>query len=368
MIIHAPAVSRLFATRLQDTDPMWQISQECQAGQLLSCLLATAATSLFFMLLYLWLFKSDAVVVINLLGLAAHVAIVADLWFYGNLRRSQWLTVLVPTCIALLMSLLLGTQHQITLYLLLSPILAFLLLGRSRGLLLSLGLASCIWLMLTLNQNLWQGADSLAGLGVVNFFAAYTMAVGIGYTGERIRHRSFKRLEKLANTDPLTGAMNRRRFFENWRRAKAEANRGLSEFAFLLLDIDYFKATNDSYGHDCGDAVLQQLVQLLEDRLRPYDLLGRLGGEEFGLLLRGVSAADAERKAEEIRAKVAEHNFGDEQVPHLPITVSIGIVHMPRRHGRSIESLYKQADMQLYHAKRAGRNQVVLADKFFEPA
>lgn len=125
----------------------------------------------------------------------------------------------------------------------------------------------------------------------------------------------------------------------------------------LMLDIDHFKAVNDSYGHRMGDEVLKRFAQVVKLSLRQQDLLGRYGGEEFVILLPATGLAGAEQLAEKVRTSVAVATF-----PHAqPLSLSIGCVQV--RSGESLDAAIERADVCLYQAKRAGRNRVVLNEK-----
>ncbi len=163
-------------------------------------------------------------------------------------------------------------------------------------------------------------------------------------------------LSRLATTDPLTGVANRRRFIEQLEVELARIKRFGMPAAFLMVDIDHFKNVNDTHGHAIGDAVLQHLVELSRHHLRSIDLFGRLGGEEFGILLPGTDAAGARQFADGFRRHVADTPFhgGAEAIP---VTVSIGIAEFDPGDAAS-DSILARADAALYRAKEGGRNRV----------
>ncbi|ACB59684.1 diguanylate cyclase [Exiguobacterium sp. PvP048] len=156
--------------------------------------------------------------------------------------------------------------------------------------------------------------------------------------------------QKLAMTDALTGLANRRRLDDSLSLV-GSAEEG---YSLILIDIDFFKHVNDTYGHDAGDDVLRQLGTTLASLARPDDLVGRYGGEEFLIILPNTSLADAKSIAELARTTVARNLFPTTAVPDLQITISLGIAHSSSSH-TSLEAL-QQADKALYHSKDSGRN------------
>jgi len=163
-------------------------------------------------------------------------------------------------------------------------------------------------------------------------------------------------LRHLATTDPLTGVANRRSFLERLEIEQSRIRRFGVLGALLMLDIDHFKKVNDTFGHTIGDSVLRQLCDLHGQWLRDIDLMGRLGGEEFGILLPGTDVAGALQVAERFRCEVANMPFqGDSG--RIAVTVSIGVTRIdPTDAGP--ESVLARADVALYTAKLRGRNRV----------
>ena len=173
---------------------------------------------------------------------------------------------------------------------------------------------------------------------------------------------SVKASLELAVTDSLTGLYNRR-YMETHLSSLIEhfINRGKS-LAVLAVDVDFFKPVNDTYGHDAGDKVLQELAVRIRENTRSIDLCCRTGGEEFVLILPSTNMAAAHVIAERLRKSVASKLFsvGQEKIPAIPITVSIGVATLANVED-SLERLLKRADSALYAAKREGRNRVVQA-------
>ncbi|BAX60485.1 GGDEF domain-containing protein [Burkholderia stabilis] len=172
--------------------------------------------------------------------------------------------------------------------------------------------------------------------------------------------RTNEKLEYMAATDPLTGAANRRRFIERVEAEIARARRNGAPFSLLSLDLDHFKAINDSYGHQTGDQVLQRFVKKCLDAIRPYDGVARVGGEEFMVLLPQAALDTARLVGERIRAAIAGAPFENADGKPIEVTVSVGISEFGRD-GETIDAILRKADERLYEAKHQGRNRVIAA-------
>ncbi|APX94459.1 PAS domain S-box protein [Halomonas sp. 1513] len=165
------------------------------------------------------------------------------------------------------------------------------------------------------------------------------------------------RLTQQAATDWLTGAANRRQLMRQARRELARAQRNGTPLSLLCLDLDHFKTVNDVHGHQVGDQVLKQVASTMEENLRPSDLLARVGGEEFQILLPDTDIEQAGEIAERIRSTLydLEIRLNDKV---LKITVSVGCAQIGRD-GEDIDSLMRIGDKRLYEAKALGRNRWV---------
>ncbi len=170
------------------------------------------------------------------------------------------------------------------------------------------------------------------------------------------RKRLEDELRRLATTDPLTGIANRRHFIEQVERELARSTRYGLPLAFLMLDIDYFKNVNDTFGHAAGDEVLKSMALALRETLRATDVIGRLGGEEFGVLLIQTDLEGAKLMAERLRSILQSALVETESGP-IRYTVSIGLASSIGD-DVSVEALMKRADIALYKAKETGRNRV----------
>ncbi len=194
---------------------------------------------------------------------------------------------------------------------------------------------------------------------------AVSLVVGIvvvgllGFRLARVIGETNAQLMALATRDPLTGQYNQRTLVETLDRTLAHANRYGASCAILFLDIDHFKALNDTHGHLAGDAALKAFAGAIAARVRGVDTVGRWGGEEFLAILPQTDGVTALASAERIRTAIAAHPF--DAVHGAQITCSIGVASYPRD-GGSRETLIAAADRALYSAKRQGRNRVCLAD------
>lgn len=174
------------------------------------------------------------------------------------------------------------------------------------------------------------------------------------------RRRMMEKLKDQANLDYLTGLYNRRHFIERGTQELARAMRYAKPLSLLMLDIDEFKQINDTRGHRTGDLVLRHLSRLLGETLRSADFCGRLGGEEFAVLLPETGSAAATEIAERLRAGIAASAVVPEEGPPVRYTVSIGVTTLSEGDS-NIDTLLGQADQRLYQAKRGGRNRICVA-------
>ena len=176
---------------------------------------------------------------------------------------------------------------------------------------------------------------------------------------ERIRQLNTK-LERLAMTDELTGLMNRRSFLVQCEKEISKSQRYKTPLSMLLLDIDRFKTINDRYGHDTGDFVLKRFSRILIENVRAIDMVARMGGEEFSVLLPNTVAKDAVKLAERIRLAVEQESY-QIQNEIIGVTVSIGVASYGKKTS-NLANIIKHADNSMYQAKNQGRNQVVFLE------
>ncbi|MBP9903927.1 MAG: GGDEF domain-containing protein [Rhodoferax sp.] len=167
-----------------------------------------------------------------------------------------------------------------------------------------------------------------------------------------------RELQRMTRLDGLTGLYNRSTFAELARQELARAQRQSSSTTILLLDLDYFKRVNDTWGHPAGDAVLKNVAVVANNTVRATDLVGRLGGEEFIILLPNTSLEAARRLAEKLRANL-EHSSVVWEKSAIHTTVSIGVASTSAAENLDFDHLYTVADKALYIAKEKGRNRVI---------
>ncbi|MET0616637.1 MAG: diguanylate cyclase, partial [Luteibacter sp.] len=205
-------------------------------------------------------------------------------------------------------------------------------------------------------QGMLAGAPWLPDAAIaVGAFEAIVLSIGLSDRALTIRHDRDK-ARQLADSDPLTGVHNRRA----WTDAALERlEQGMSRpIALLFLDLDHFKELNDRYGHAAGDRALVAVAAALRDELRPSDLLGRFGGEEFVAMLQGVDKENALQVSTRLCRRITrlDVHLGENSEP---LTVSIGVAL--RTPADTLQSLIERADAAMYAAKLAGRNRVVCA-------
>ncbi len=160
----------------------------------------------------------------------------------------------------------------------------------------------------------------------------------------------------LSVTDALTGLYNRRHFEDNLEREFLRAVRYKSNLSFAIIDVDFFKKINDTYGHSCGDYVLKEIAYLILQTFRKTDLVFRYGGEEFTVIITETPLEKAVIPLERLRKSIEEYIFSYNK-NKIKITVSIGVSTVNEK-VKSVHELFENADKALYQAKENGRNQI----------
>lgn len=184
--------------------------------------------------------------------------------------------------------------------------------------------------------------------------SSFGEAIKLSLSNLRLRES----LRQQAVVDALTGLFNRRYLEEMLPRELHRVIRQGGALCVAMLDLDHFKKYNDRFGHEAGDTLLRQLGSLLREGLRRSDMVCRYGGEEFALILPGLSLADAYQRLEGVRQRIAALHINSHGQHIGSVTVSLGLAEAPE-HGRSVEEVLRAADLALYQAKAQGRNRIV---------
>lgn len=299
------------------------------------------------------------------LALAEWVAGAVALFSAFQVNRSRrlhlWIyAYLVPTfCFFIFIVVKPDASTTAFVWIFMMPMLSYLLLGRLAGFLLTApfmlygGLYYLVQLEPIVNARVMIDLLNpvFCGLLTLVFMHIY----------ESMRADDQTKLVTLAETDALTGLANRGSFRATLIRTINEAGRSNTEFALVLMDLDHFKRVNDNLGHDAGDEALRRIGHCLRERLRSTDSVGRLGGEEFGLILRDVDTAGAYLLVDELRQRIADSEMQYDG-HRVRLTATFGIAHWPRD-ARVSNDLYQVADRRLYGGKRAGRNVISERDE-----
>lgn len=209
--------------------------------------------------------------------------------------------------------------------------------------------------ILQLQQALDRKAAQVSRLSIVLLLMVLAF---IAFWAYRVK-RSQLHFMKLAHRDGLTGVFNRQHFVNTVTQQLEYCHKSSREACLVLLDMDHFKSINDSHGHAVGDRALQRAVKACQAHLRSTDVLGRLGGEEFGILLPECTLVQTSARAEQIRAAIAASS-GEGLDAEIAVSASFGIADTAR-YGYDLRELLIRADDALYQAKRDGRNRVCVA-------
>lgn len=206
-------------------------------------------------------------------------------------------------------------------------------------------------------------AGALLSVSASGLLVAFVVVFGasLGFV-MAVFERVAGQLDELGMRDAMTGCLNRGATDALLAHELQMGRRQGRAVAFVLLDLDRFRLINDRHGHDVADAVLLQFTRTVRERLRESDVIGRTGGEEFGLVLPGTDLAGARRLAEDIRRSVESIRIADAKGRVVPVTVSAGVATAAASEELLVEQLYARADQALYAAKRGGRNRVAHSD------
>ncbi len=232
------------------------------------------------------------------------------------------------------------------------------------------------WIFTVSGLRLWQATISAFTTFLISFLATYFYfsltteyflmhcfwmgsALSFGFLAAYLMERTYrtvflhqKQLEKLAVTDSLTGLYNRSKLDDLLQEEIYRSNRYKSTFGIVLMDFDYFKNINDTYGHQVGDEALVEIARLIQRHLRTTDKVVRWGGEEFIIIYLNTDSENVVSLAEELRRKIERHEFNSVG----PQTASLGVTIY--HEGDTIDSIIQRADKALYKAKEMGRNRI----------
>ena len=175
--------------------------------------------------------------------------------------------------------------------------------------------------------------------------------------GDEAERMFQEEMHQMANYDAVTGILNKHAFTRRLKEEFSYAKRSKWGIAILMIDIDFFKKVNDTYGHMAGDYVLSGVAKRIEETIRDEDILARYGGEEFVAILRGTDLDGAKKLAERIRKLVEAKPFAFEK-NCIPITISVGVSHFDGKNFDNAKELVEHADKCLYTSKETGRNRV----------
>jgi diguanylate cyclase (GGDEF)-like protein len=202
-------------------------------------------------------------------------------------------------------------------------------------------------------EAFWRQLAGMAALVVVLFLALNLMLRRLVVNPVDVHQRALRR---LATQDSLTGATNRRGFMDRLLRAQSEAEAQAEPLSLVMVDLDHFKRINDEHGHGAGDAVLREVAHRMRRQIRRADLLGRLGGEEFAILLPDTDLVGARTQAEHLLTALRSQPFPTAG----RVTASLGVAQW---NGRETASAWlHRADLALYEAKHLGRDRLVVAE------
>ena len=266
------------------------------------------------------------------------------------LMFGAWTAAEVTIAIAVALT---GSPHVATTSWLAIPVVTLSARFSTRGVALGVAVAMALLLVVTVGLDPGQVHDDPT---LVLAPAALILAIAILSTALMQSDRHYR---ESAVVDPLTGMLNRKALANRVEELEQQSQLTGEPVGIILGDLDWFKKVNDTRGHAAGDAVLKDVAYRLRKRLRAFDLVYRIGGEEFLVLLPGAGPEETAVYAEELRAAVMAHPVGD----GVEVTMSFGVASSPSGLPFHYESVFAAADAGLYEAKRTGRNKVVRADE-----
>lgn len=291
-----------------------------------------------------------------LVGIADVVIVISTIiavlfaWRTGDTVKPGICVSVIFSAAATLITIKLGVNGLFWIY----PLILFNFFMVSPGKALSATLL--VMAVLAGHALYWPGTVFESHYQMISFLVTSGTASGLTFIFASRTRNQRDQLQQLAVLDPLTGARNRRAMNEELKIASASQRRHGDCYAVLVMDLDAFKQINDTYGHQAGDQVLMDFVELLKAHSRKEDRLFRFGGEEFLLLLPNTDLASLQVVASHLQQQVALHL----KSPGGPVTMSSGGAILQR--GEHWEAMLQRADQRLYQAKSAGRNRAIVDD------
>lgn len=284
------------------------------------------------------------------------------------LRRSK--TFLIPISVTLLVAtwfLFSMTFYYVihdefrAVWFLLLIVVSYTLFGNSMGIIVTAAsMGSVLLIFLTSQTNISPIAFQTILLSfLIGSLLSYSSTKKFDSYERKLQAQN-KELERLASQDGLTNIYNRLTFQALAEKSFAQAKRNEWVLCYMMIDIDLFKNINDTYGHHVGDTVLKQCVDIMQNQLRSSDIIGRIGGEEFGIVLLQTPKHEALSLALRIRDAVAKSLFSYEGTP-IAVTISIGLAAL-KEEDTILSDIEKRADKALYAVKNGGRNSVLCQD------
>lgn len=295
------------------------------------------------------------------LELAAAAVLFWAAWKIASaVNVTLWVYVyLVPLfCFLVYIVIMPGASITAFVWVYLVPILSYLLLGRRAGFILAAPFITLVTLAYLSRYGLPEGPAEWIDLGNALLCGLLVLVFVHLYEGRRAAAQ--RALQSMAETDALTGVANRGHFQAYLERSLKESGRTGTPFVLVILDVDLFKDVNDRWGHDAGDAALRHICDRLAERLRATDFIGRLGGEEFGIILGNTGMQDAIGLVEDLRDRIG-NSFLEHENHRIALSATFGLAAWPDD-GHDVSTLYRSADRRLYRGKARGRNQLISGD------
>lgn len=331
---------------------------------ILGCTIAVA--SLFLILYFLWVPFFPAIM--------GHIIYISSsMYMFILLRKKQYLFVRYFVIIAHLIQLTLAVYLWFSVdtgfgnYYFMVPLAAFLIMDygdrkqRFFSIIVSM-IAAMLYLFSETLTMTWYLCETTSSINLIfEVISILTMMTPLTFVFAIFSKDIFKtqtELEFLASTDTLTQIQNRRSLYEVGNEAFFIARKYNYVFSIILMDIDFFKKVNDTYGHQVGDQLLQQLTERISENVRKEDTFSRYGGEEFAILLNRTTTGEAFTIANKLLSLIRDDPFIIESIP-IQLTISIGLVQYEREF-KDFDHIMKVADTALYCAKDNGRDRIVV--------